>query len=98
MQAQRKEEAGERVRERERERTTEGQSDVVGAGPDPPLGRGHKPRSAGTSTGWKALPEETLPCRHLEFSSVSPTFDLQNCKIANVCCLKPLILWRSTKN
>jgi len=42
-------------------------------------------------------PEETQACQHLDFSAMSETHhssDLQNCKIINLCCFKPLSSWQ----
>lgn len=57
-----------RERGSERERTTEGQSDMAGAGPDPLLGRGHKPESVDTSRGGKVFQEKRRPADTLRLA------------------------------
>lgn len=42
-----------------------------------------------------AAPDGAQSCRQLVFGLVKPfqTLDLQNYKVVNVCCFKPLISW-----
>ena len=66
-------------------------------------GKGQEPRNVTASTRWKNKemnsplepPEGTQPCRHLDFSPGDPfwTAGVQNYKIINLCCFKPLSLW-----
>ena len=66
-------------------------------------GRSHKPKNACASRSWRrpgvnspeSLQKWTQPWRQLDFSpgDFCWTSHLQNCKITNLCCLKPLSLW-----
>ena len=65
-------------------------------------GGGHRPRDVGSfrklekAKEWNFLLKPLAgmqPCRYLEMHFL--TFGLQNCKLINLGCLMPVILWQS---